>query len=428
MRALLSYRWFTRTAVSHSYHDGAPMCTAAMRYLHVISSLNPETGGPAEGVLRLTEASLSQGHEVEIATLDPPEAAWHLGLPCPVHALGPTRLGAFSYAARLLPWLTQNITDHEAVIVHGLWQYHGLAVRRAARQAGTPYFVFPHGMLDPWFRRTYPLKHMKKQAYWPWAEFRVLRDARAVLFTCEQERLLAARTFAPYRAREAIAPFGSPLPTGDASRQRDAFLAAWPELAGRRILLFLGRIHLKKGCDLLIEAFAKVSAQHPELHLVMAGPDQSNWRSELQRRADALGVRRLTWTGMLAGDLKWGALRAADAFVLPSHQENFGVAVTEALSCGLPVLISREVNIWREIDAANAGLVAADTLPGTVDLLQRWLELDQPARQRMSSNAMQLFLDSFQIDAAARVLVRVMHDHVGSSGSPAMPQRGIEAA
>ncbi len=383
-----------------------------MRYLHLISSLNLEGGGPAAGVLALTEAGLRQGHDIEIATLDAPGAARPADALCVIHHLGPTQLGSYSYAPRLLPWLRREAAGYDAVVVHGLWQYQGLAAWRALRDAATPYFVFTHGMLDPWFKRTYPLKHLKKLLYWPWAEYRVLRDARAVLFTCEQERLLARQSFALYRVNEAVSPFGSPEPAGDPGQQRKAFLDAWPELAGRRILLFLGRIHPKKGCDLLIEAFAQASARHPDLHLVIAGPDATGWRAELQREATALGIQRLTWTGMLHGDLKWGALRAAEAFVLPSHQENFGIAVTEALSCGVPVLISREVNIWREIEAGNAGLVAGDTLNETTHMLQRWLRLDERAKQRMSRNGRQLFQSRFQIDAAASGLAQVMQQHL----------------
>jgi glycosyltransferase involved in cell wall biosynthesis len=386
-----------------------------MRHLHVISSLNPVGGGPAEGVRRLTEASLAQGHEVEIATLDPPDAQPIAGSPYEVHQLGPARLGNYAYAAQLLPWLRRHAAGYEAVVVHGLWQYHGLAVRQALHGTDTPYFVFPHGMLDPWFRRAHPLKHVKKLLYWPWAEHRVLRDARAVLFTCEEERLLARQSFPLYRVNEVVSPFGSAQPTGDPRQQRAAFLAAWPELADRRILLFLGRIHPKKGCDLLIEAFAQVAAHHPDLQLVFAGPD-SGWRAELQRRAAALGIaQRLTWTGMLGGELKWGALHAAEAFVLPSHQENFGIAVTEALSCGVPVLISRQVNIWREIETAGAGLVAADTVPGTLELLDRWLGCDTTAKQAMAQRGIQLFQRSFHIDAAARHLTQVLQSSVSGS-------------
>ncbi|MEJ0099909.1 MAG: glycosyltransferase [Pseudomonadota bacterium] len=383
-----------------------------MRYLHVISSLNPEGGGPAEGVLRLTSASLRQGHDVEIATLDAPGAAWNHNLPGVVHSLGPPRLGSYAYSSQLLRWLGRHASSYQAVVVHGLWQHHGFAVQQALHGTNTPYFVFAHGMLDPWFKRTYPLKHLKKLLYWPWAEYRVLRDAHGVLFTCEQERLLARESFRLYRAREVISPFGASPPEGDPQRQRAAFLRAYPELAGRRILLFLGRIHPKKGCDLLIEAFAQLAADNPDLHLVMAGPDATGWRVALQARAEALGLQRLTWTGMLTGDLKWGALRAAEAFVLPSHQENFGVAVAEALSVGVPVLISREVNIAREIDDAGAGLVAADNLAGTTELLQRWLHLDKFAKQRMSRNGLQLFQSRFHIDAAAQALVQVMQERI----------------
>jgi glycosyltransferase involved in cell wall biosynthesis len=382
-----------------------------MRYLHIISSLNPEGGGPADGVARLTEASLRQGHHVEIASLDAPDSNWGGELPCSVHRLGPGRFGTYSYAPRVPRWLAQNASRFDAVVVNGLWQYHSLAVWRALRGGPTPYFVFTHGMLDPWFKRTYPAKHMKKLLYWPLAEYRVLRDARAVLFTCDEERLQSRESFRMYRVNEAVAPYGTPGPSGDPELQKEAFLRAFPQLRGKRLLLFLGRIHPKKGCDLLIDAFANVAAQHPDLHLVIAGPDPVGWCAKLKARAEALGITKLTWAGMITGDQKWGAFHAADAFVLPSHQENFGIAVVEALACGLPVLISRKVNIWREIDEANAGLTADDTLAGTTGMLRRWLQLDSVARQRMAQNGVRLFQAQFRIDAAAQRLVEVMQEH-----------------
>ncbi len=183
-----------------------------MRYLHLIASLDPESGGPAEGVRQLCAVMLRLGHEVEVATLDPPGSACGGDLACPVHALGPPRFGKYAYSAHLEPWLGENAPRFGAVIVHGLWQYPGYAAWRALRRSATPYFVFTHGMLDPWFKRQYPLKHLKKWLYWPWAEYRVLRDASAVLFTCEEERLLARESFWLYRAKEAIVSHGTPGP------------------------------------------------------------------------------------------------------------------------------------------------------------------------------------------------------------------------
>ena len=264
-----------------------------MRYLQVISTLDPAGGGPADGVARLAEASMRLGHEVEIATLDEPSSPFGADLPFPVHQLGPGRLGAYGYAPQLTVWLKRNAKRFDAVIVNGLWQHLGLAVRAALHRGSVPYFVFTHGMLDPWFKQQYPAKHLKKLLYWPWGEYRVLRDARAVLFTCDEERLLARESFGLYRVKEAISPYGTPGSAGSPAAQREAFLSAFPHLRGRRLLLFLGRIHPKKGCDLLIEAFARCATQHPGLHLVIAGPDPVNWRRDLLELARARGTAEL---------------------------------------------------------------------------------------------------------------------------------------
>jgi glycosyltransferase involved in cell wall biosynthesis len=177
------------------------------------------------------------------------------------------------------------------------------------------------------------------------------------------------------------------------------------------VLLFLGRIHEKKGCDLLIRAFARVAAAESSLHLLMAGPDQSGWVSSLQQLASDIGVSdRVSWPGMLGNESKWGALYSAEVFILPSHQENFGVAVAEALGCGVPVLISNKVNIWSDIEADGAGLVEDDTLAGTEALLRRWLALTADARARMGMQARDTFTRRYGIDAMARGLLDVVRE------------------
>ncbi len=137
------------------------------------------------------------------------------------------------------------------------------------------------------------------------------------------------------------------------------------------ISLFLGRIHRKKGCDMLIDAFAKVAADDPDLYLVMAGPDQQQWSAKLKQTAANLGIKnRVFWPGMVTGDAKWGAFYGSEAFILPSHQENFGIAVAEALACGKPVLLADKVNIAEEIAEDGAGLMELDTPDGTLQLLK----------------------------------------------------------
>jgi glycosyltransferase involved in cell wall biosynthesis len=202
---------------------------------------------------------------------------------------------------------------------------------------------------------------------------------------------------------------------------RASFLQSFPELQGKRVLLFLGRIHPKKGCDLLVEAFAAVGQSESSWHLVMAGPDDVGMQAVLAQHAARLGLKNITWTGMLEGDLKWGALHAAEAFVLPSHQENFGIAVTEALACGTPVLISNKVNIWREIVADGAGLVEDDSLAGTRQLLRSWFDLSAAERELMANNAAQCFTRRFHIHSAARRLHAAILNPSAQAAARAVP-------
>jgi glycosyltransferase involved in cell wall biosynthesis len=381
-----------------------------MKILHVISSVDPKGGGPIEGVNQLCQVHRELGVDVEICSLDPPDAEWVYNSQTKVHALGPVNKG-YAYSKHLVPWLKAHAHKYDAVIVDGLWQYVGFAVWRVLASTETPYYVFTHGMLDPWFKHTYPLKHLKKWLYWPWAEYRVLRDARKVIFTCEDERLLARESFWLYKVNEVVTAFGVGNPPANEDDLSAKFLAQYPELKGTRILLYLSRIHVKKGCDLLIEAFAKIAQRDESLHLVMAGPDQIDWVSKLKAQAEALGIaHRITWPGMLQGDMKWGAFYSAEVFCLPSHQENFGIVVAEALACGKPVLISNKVNIWREIEADEAGLVADDTLAGTTKNLDRWLSMNQQEFDAMKARTTCCFANRFHVQRAAERLLEIISD------------------
>lgn len=376
-----------------------------MKILRIISTVSPRFGGPVEGIRQITPFLAQHGHTTEIVSLDSPNAPWIADFPLLVHALGPSQ-GAYRFSPRLTPWLKKNAHNYDAVIIHGLWQYASFGAWRALHNSQTPYFVYTHGMLDPWLKKTYPLKHLKKCLYWSWADYRVLRDARAVLFTSEEERRLAKQSFSDYQCTEVVLNSGTVSPQGDSALLRGQFLEAHPKLQNKRLLLFLSRIHPEKGCDLLLKALDHVADSDPALHLIMAGPNDSGWQSELERLAQSLGIsERVTWTGMLTGEKKWGAFHAADAFVLPSHQEDFGIAAAEALACGLPVLISDKIHIWREITADKAGLVAEDTEAGTVQLLQNWLALAPTEREQMRLQARHCFLSRFEIEAAAKSFV-----------------------
>ena len=379
-----------------------------MRLLQVIHSLNPAGGGPIEHIKQLSQALAELGHAIEVVCLDSPDAPWLSQMPIKVFALGPGLL-RYGYSNRFVPWLQEHAKGYGAVIVRGMWQYSGFGVWRALHKTAIPYFVFPHGMLDPWFGRRYPLKHIKKWLYWPWAEYRVLRDAKAVMFTCEQEMILARKSFWLYKRKEKVVNYGIALPPEDKDAKKEIFLNKFPKLRGKRLILFLGRIHPKKGCDILMRAFSEVCHKDSSLHLVIAGPDQIGWQKKLQILSKKLGLdERMTFTGLLKDDLKWGAFYASEAFILPSHQENFGISVVEALGCGLPVLISDKVNIWREIISDKAGLAGKDDVESTKNMFKQWFELSNEEKEDMKKNTKRCFYNRFEIHKAAESLLKTI--------------------
>ena len=217
-----------------------------MKILRSIHSVNPAFGGPIESVKQSSAILARRRHEVEIISLDAPTDPWVRDFPMPVHALGPGR-SSYGYRARFSRWIKERHASYDAVIVQGIWQYSSFGVWRALRGTPTPYFVFPHGMLDPWFKRTYPLKHLKKLLYWPWAEYRVLRDASAVLFTSEEERRLARESFSLYRCNEVVVNYGTATPEIDLASASEDFFNSFPQLRGRRFSAFPGSSARKEG-------------------------------------------------------------------------------------------------------------------------------------------------------------------------------------
>jgi glycosyltransferase involved in cell wall biosynthesis len=362
-----------------------------VRILHIIHSVDPASGGTIEGLIQQCQAL--PDCVCEVVTLDPPDAAFLKDFPLTVHALGvrahTSRLSRFGYTPRLVPWLKAHAGAYDMIVVNGLWNYASAGASRILPRLGLPYVVYPHGMMDPWFRKAYPAKHWLKQVFWTLFDGRLMQHASAALFTCEEEMNLARGQFLghPYHGR--VARYGAGAAPDEIA----------PPPVDRPYLLFLGRLHPKKGCDLLIRAYAKVA---PNLDLVMAGPDQVGWMGELQSLAHRLGIgSRIHWPGLLTGPAKWGALRGAEAFVLPSHQDSFGVAVGEALGCSIPVLITDKVNIWREVSAAGAGFVETDSQAGIETLLLSYLALDPPARDRMRAAARTCFAEHFDVASTA---------------------------
>jgi glycosyltransferase involved in cell wall biosynthesis len=358
-----------------------------MRILHVIPSVLVASGGPAEGLRQLCQVYRSGGHDIDVASLDAPRLLEKVPYPAKVVPLGPA-IGTYGYTPRASEWFKRNVASYDVVFLNGVWQYDTLAAYRALAKTGVPYAVFAHGMLDPYFKQRSHLKHLKKSIYWRLCLSKILRNAQAVLFTSEEEKFRARLSFSGYSVRELVVPFGIYGPQSELEAASAAFFDRWDNLRDARLILSIGRIHPKKGIDLLLRGFAVALSLDPSWRLVIAGSGDASYQLKLEQLAAALGIAdRVTWTGMLSGNLKWGAFAASEVFVLPSHQENFGIVVAEAMACGLPVIVSNKVNIWRDVAATEAGLICDDSADGISEALSRWATMspEQIASMRMRS-------------------------------------------
>lgn len=385
-----------------------------MNILRVIASTDLAGGGPIAGLINSTKYLNILGHNTTILSLDPANAPYLSSLekelnikiiPCD------PLIKKYGYTPRLKQWIVDNGHRFDVAVIHGLWNHASVGGWQGCVKAKLPYVLFTHGMMDPWFKKAYPLKHWLKQFFWI-IQGPALKHASEVLFTSEEEKKLAQGVFwgfqynskvVSYAAGEAIKPSQEALDTVDQILK---------DVGHKPYLLYLSRIHEKKGCDLLLKAFAKID-KRPDLQLVMAGPCHDEYINTLQKLALDLGISdRVHWPGMLKGELKAAAFKKAEAFVLTSHQENFGIAVAEALAYGKAVLISDQINIWREIEKGGAGIVAPDTVDGAFSILQRWEGMTNEEKQNMSNAARAVYLENFTVQAAAKDLTHALETAV----------------
>jgi glycosyltransferase involved in cell wall biosynthesis len=382
-----------------------------MKLLSVITSLNPALGGPVECAIQLQRNLARLGHSLDIVTLDRPSSIWNKSLSFQPICLGGCGHDNSRIHLRLIEFLRNSQRAYDSTIFHGIWTFSNVAIR-VSWNRHHPYVVFAHGMLNPYFIEHFPLKHIKKSLYYRLIAAPVLKRAHAVLFTCEEERRLAATGYRPVVGQRIVVRYGINPPSFDARQGHNPFERLTRKREGKQLVLYIGRLHPTKGCDLLIESMGRLASSFPALQVVMAGPGEKAYVETLKTLAKRCGVSdRITWLGPVYRDDKWYLYNLADVFILPSHLENFGMTVAESLSQGLPVLLSDKVNIFPSIVRAGAGFAAPDTADGTTSLLQRWLSTSEQQRSIMRANCLHLFQDEFQAIHTAEDVIRIFQQN-----------------
>jgi len=400
-----------------------------MKILHIVGSMDPASGGICQGIRSGDAVMVSLGATREVVSLDDPAASF-LGMDSfPIHALGPA-IGPWQYAAKLKPWLIANLSRFDVFIINGLWIYPSYTAwevmkiirgkNREDKKIKIPQiFVMPHGMLDPYFQiaPNRKLKAIRNWFYWKLIESKLVNNAEGVLFTCEKELLLARKTFRPYHPKKEInVGYGIIPPPLFSPDMHNSFAEKCAGINDEPFLLFISRIHKKKGVDILIESYEvmvrKALADKKQVpKLVIAGPGLSTsfGKKMIDLANSYTNLEGLVFfPGMLAGNAKWGALYGCEAFILPSHQENFGIAVVEAMACEKAVLISDQINIMTEISSGGGAIISTDTLDGTTESLKLWLNLSIAERHIMGSRALATFKKYFDVKSSAAFFLKAI--------------------
>ena len=335
-----------------------------MRILHVIPTMSARYGGPAKACREMSAALAERGHQVEIFTTNYDGFGGYVepsvqplseqASEVIIHTF-PVDLPPdyFRISRPLAQALSEETPRFDVVHIHSLYLFTTLAAGFYARRHRVPIILRPHGSLDPYL---YPRHRWRKRVVETLYQNHLFKRAAAIHYTTAEERKLAA----PYTFNRPgfVVPLGLNIEDYRPLPPRGTFRERFPETRDKSILLFLSRINFKKGLDILAKAYGKIARQRDDIHLVIAGPDNDAFKPEVETMLTSAGVRdRTTFTGMLVGDDKLAALHDADLFALPSYTENFGIAVIEAMACGLPVVISDKVNIWREIKEGGGGEV-----------------------------------------------------------------------
>jgi glycosyltransferase involved in cell wall biosynthesis len=384
--------------------------------VHVVPSLNLDTGGPARSVSSLASALTQQGSRCAVATLEYAER----GARAPTHGVDTIvvpadRLARYvrGYSRRFARVLDRRVAeDCRIVHGHGLWMYPNLCARKAAVRHRVPLVISPRGMLEAW---SLERGRFKKMLAWRLYEAGNL-SAASMLHATSAEELQSIRGLG-LRQPVALIRNGVDVPDPATLPARELLERCFPALHGKRWLLFLSRIHPKKGLDDLVRAWAVVAREFPDVHLVVAGTDSEGHWSDVERDARDAGLgERMTYAGTLIDAEKACALGHSAVLVLPTRSENFGLVIAESLAHGTPVITTTAAP-WAVLREQGCGWWIDGTPDALLATLRDALSLPQPALRDAGARGRALMLREFSWSQVAREMAQA-YDWLVSGGEP----------
>lgn len=299
--------------------------------------------------------------------------------------------------------------DHDIALIRSCWTYVGTAASRECRMAQLPYLAYPEGSLDPWLFR---YSRLKKLFWWHLGERAYFQGAAAIVANTlsERERIRGMG----FTNRIEVIPNGIHLPDLEAAVSRQELEEKWGQLKGKRWILYMARLHPKKGLDLLLPAFARITRQFPEQILIIIGYEGNGYTKLVTHMVEQLELKdKVLFTGPVYGNMKIGLLKEADVFALTSYSEGQPMAVIDALGCGTPVLITEECNL-PEVADVSAGFVVPISVDAIAQSLKDMLS-DDGLLGEMGQNALQLAISRFSLENVGRQTIALCEEILCSS-------------
>ena len=380
--------------------------TNPLRICQVVASINEQTGGTAFVVTSLAEVLARQGISSYLFTLDYQQCGQQVAASgvklysYPANRITRYIRGFHPSASRALSDLAA--TELDLIHNHGLWMFPNVYARQSAQKYHLPLVISTHGMLNSW---SIKFHHFKKCMAWLLYEYKNLLTA-TVFHATSFEEFLAIRNMG-FRQPIAIIPNGVKFEDEIIKSKRQILTDNFPELQHKKWLLFVSRIHPKKGLENLLFAWKMVSKEFDDWHLIISGPDGLGYQKRLELLTADLGLQhRVTFTGMLSAQKKKAALSNADLFVLPTYSENFGIAIAEALACGVPVITTKGAP-WKDLLTYQCGWWIENTKSTLAAALTEAMKLSDQERQIMGLRGRDLVKTKYSWDSIAEEMARV---------------------
>jgi len=381
-----------------------------MKVLHITPHYIPayRYGGPIKATHELCRALARKGLEVSVFTTNVDVDGYldvAVNVPQDIEGVRvvycPAALaGQYCYSKDLSRRLKDEIKQFDLVHIHFIYLYPTLIAGQWCRRHKIPYIINPFGALDSSMIR---LKgYLKKTLYIKTIEKRNIEKASAIHAASVYER--DKIKLLKFRTPTIVVPRGINIEEYERTPDsKDPF----PKLKDKKIILFLGRIHFKKGFDLFALALKKITQKRKDVHLIIAGPDEKGYASKVKKMFANLNLEQyVTFTGMLLGNEKLYALHRSDIFVLPSYGENFGIAVLEAMACKLPVVITDRVGLYHDVKEYNTGIITDCDENQIADGILKLLS-DDNARKEMGENGKRLAMEKYTWDKISGEMIDV---------------------